>query len=134
MTSLPAPCPPRVCMGPGDLKKSDDMTRTIAAIMAFIYAGLFTAFALMSGAGNTEGGGSLLSNMPNLLPWLTVWAVLLAAWKNSTAGAVLFLGLAAAFTMFFHTYRGIFPFLLISAPLIIISALFLIVSRQERMR
>jgi hypothetical protein len=121
-------------MGPGDSGKSDDMTRFAAGIVAVIYAGLFTAFALMSGSGDAEGGGSLLSNLPNLLPWLPVWAILLAAWKNSAAGAVLFLFLAAASTMFFHTYRGIFPFLLISAPLIIISALFLIVSRQERMR
>jgi hypothetical protein len=107
------------------------MMRTLARTSAFIYAGLFTAFALLSGADSAEGVNGLFLNLPNVLPWLLVWGALLAAWKNPGAGGALFLVLAGAFTLFFHTYQGLFSFLLISMPLILIGILFLADLRRE---
>ena len=108
------------------------MTKKVAMTFAFIYAGISTFFALLSGSRSIEGGKGLLANLPNVLPWLLVWGALLATWKNPAAGAVLFLGLAAAATMFFHTYQELLSFLMISVPLIIIAGLFFLDSQRER--
>jgi len=108
------------------------MIRAIARISAFTYAGLFTLFALLSGAENAERGGDFLSNLPNVFPWLLVWGAVFVAWKNSRTGGVLFLVLATASMFFFHTYQELIPFSLISLPLIIIGILFLTESRQKR--
>lgn len=89
---------------------------------------------MLSGPHGAGARGGLVPNLPNVLPWLLVWAALLAAWKNPAAGAVLFLAVAAAFTMFFHTYRGLLPFLMISVPLIVISCLFHGDSRRMKKR
>jgi len=106
------------------------MLRNITRISAFAYAGLFTVFALLSGAEGSEGG-YFVSNMPNALPWLLVWGAVLTAWKKPRAGGIVFLALAAASIIFFHTYQGVFPFLLISMPLILIGILFLADLRRE---
>lgn len=108
------------------------MKRRLAMTLAFIYAGIFTCFALLSGSWRTEGSKGFLANLPNMLPWLLVWGAFFSAWKKPATGAVLFLGLAAAATIFFHTYRWAFPFLLITAPLIIIASLLLLDPEKER--
>lgn len=110
------------------------MMRAAARILAVIYAGFLTAFALLSGAHGMGGGRDFILNLPNALPWLLVWGALLVAWKSPAAGAVLFLAVAAALTIFFHTYRGLFPFLMISVPLIVISCLFHGDSRRMKKR
>lgn len=93
-----------------------------ARISALIYVGLLTVFALLSGAG---GEGGILSNLPNAAPWLLAWASILVAWKYPTAGGWLFLLLAALSLLFFNTYRETVPFVLVTAPLAAIGALFL---------
>ncbi|MFC1657132.1 hypothetical protein ACFL2P_00985 [Candidatus Moduliflexota bacterium] len=109
------------------------MLKNISRISALAYAGLFTVLALLSGAEDSERG-YFVSNMPNVLPWLLVWGAVLTAWKKPRAGGIVFLALAAASIIFFHTYQGVFPFLLISMPLILISILFLLDSRRELLR
>ena len=106
------------------------MLRNITRISALAYAGILTVIALLSGA----EGGNFVSNMPNVLPWLLVWGAVLTAWKKPRAGGIVLLALAAASIMFFHTYQRVFPFLLISMPLILISILFLLDSRRELLR
>jgi len=73
-----------------------------------------------------------LANLPNVIPWLLVWSALLVAWKYPGLGGVLFMSLAAASVIFFHTLQGLFPFLMISMPLIVIAGLFSIDSQKER--
>ena len=102
------------------------MTKTIAKILALLYAGFFTLFALFSGADPALGMKGVLLNLPNLLPWLLVWIALFIAWKNSKIGSFLFFALALASMFFFHSYQGIIPFLLVSFPLIVIGSLFLV--------
>jgi len=101
------------------------MTKTIAKILALLYAGFFTLFALFSGADPALGMKGVLLNFPNVIPWLLVWVALFITWKNSKIGGWLFLALALASMFFFHSYQGIIPFLLISFPLIIMGGLFL---------
>ena len=110
------------------------MMRKLARTSAFIYAGLFTAFGLLSGADSAKGVNGFFSNLPNVLPWLLVWGAVFTAWKNPGCGGIVFLVLASASIIFFHTYQGLFPFLLISMPLILISTLFLTDSRRESSR
>ncbi len=102
------------------------MTTTIAKILAVLYAGLFTVFALLSGAENTNGIKGILLNLPNVAPWLLVWGVVFIAWKKPKIGGVLFLALAIISVIFFNTHKGFIQFSIISLPLFISGVLFLI--------
>jgi hypothetical protein len=97
----------------------------MAKILALLYAGLFTVFALLSGAGNTTGIKGIILNLPNIFPWLLAWIAVAIAWSKPKIGGILFLVLAVVTILFFHTYKGLIQFSIISLPLFVISVLFL---------
>ena len=101
----------------------------MAKILALLYAGLFTVFALLSGAGNTTGIKGIILNLPNIAPWLLVWIVVVIAWSKPKIGGILFLALAVVSVIFFNTFKGLIPFSIISLPLFIVGVLFLTKSK-----
>jgi len=107
------------------------MIITTAKILAILYAGLFTVFAVLSGAENIDGVKGLLLNLPNVAPWLLVWVALFVAWKSPRLGGILFLLLAVASMLFFNSYKEIILFSVISLPLIVIGILFLIKTKNN---
>ncbi|MFC1666554.1 hypothetical protein ACFL0P_01590 [Candidatus Omnitrophota bacterium] len=105
------------------------MTTTISKILVLLYAGLFTVFAMLSGAENANGIKRVLLNLPNIAPWLLVWVAVFIAWKKPKVGGILFLALAIVSMFFFHTYQGLVQFSIISLPLVVIGILFLVKSK-----
>jgi hypothetical protein len=101
----------------------------IAKVIAIVYTALLTIFALLSGAG--AGVGGVLSNLPNIAPWLLAWVAVIVAWRHKKAGGWLFIVLAVASMLFFSTYQQLVPFLLVTAPLAVIGGLFLMDARSR---
>ncbi|MBN1823187.1 MAG: hypothetical protein JW803_02585 [Endomicrobiales bacterium] len=96
------------------------MTRTlknIASITGFVFAGFLGLFAL-----DTPFG---LGFFIHLIPSLLIVIACAAGLKNALAGGISTAVLFVVFTFFFHTWRAPAPFLIVSLPLFIISALFL---------
>ena len=107
------------------------MTIIIARILVLLYAGLFTVFSLLSGADNTKGINGIISNLPNIAPWLLVWVAVFIAWKKPKVGGILFLVLAVVSMFFFHTYKGFIQFSIISLPLLVVGIIFLAKSKNS---
>ena len=60
----------------------------------------------------------------HLVPAFLAAVCLAVAWKQKLIGGALFLALAVGFTLFFHTYRDIGGFMVVSLPLVVIGGLF----------
>lgn len=88
-----------------------------------VFLGLFSLDVFSPGHGFW---GTILALLIHLIPSFLLIACLVVAWKRETIGGVLFLIMGVVFTLFFHTYRRPDIFLIISLPLILIGALFVI--------
>ena len=64
--------------------------------------------------------------MMQLIPSFFIVFVLIIAWENDLAGFIGFFILGIVATIFFATYKEILNFLLISLPLFIVSAFYLL--------
>ena len=60
----------------------------------------------------------------HLLPSLILLVLTIIAWKKAAIGGALFMILALAFTLFFHTYESLPSLLTISVPPLLIGLLF----------
>jgi hypothetical protein len=65
-------------------------------------------------------------------PSLLLFFLLAITWKRPTMAAIVFLGAAVLFTLFFHTYRSVMQFGLLTAPLLFPAMLFYLASRKPR--
>jgi len=98
-----------------------------ARVMGVLYTTLFFLFALFSGAEQLGGGlKGIILNFPNTLPWVILGIFIWIAWKEEFIGGsiIAFFGLITIF--FFDTYKNIIAFMIISFPLLLIGALFII--------
>lgn len=68
----------------------------------------------------------------HLLPSFALLAVLVLAWVRPLWGAAAYLVLAVASLFAFNTYREPTSFLLISAPVFVLSALFFVVAYKNK--
>lgn len=68
----------------------------------------------------------LIGLLIHLVPNFIMLAALILAWKKERLGGVILLCLGLFFTIFFHTYREFYSFMLVSLPLFAIGFLFLI--------
>lgn len=89
----------------------------IAKILACAYAIFIGLFALDS-----------WGNWPAFLMHLVLPAIIilacLVAWRNEKNGGILFFALGIISTLYFHTYKDMQIFLIISLPLFFIGLLF----------
>lgn len=79
----------------------------------------------------------LIAFVIHLIPSFLTIACLIVAWKRAAIGGALFLVLAIGFTLWFHTYRHLGNFAVVSLPLLIIGGLFILdgslkAERKER--
>jgi hypothetical protein len=72
--------------------------RTIAVLTALIW----TLFAFVSGAENGMAG--LISNLPNILPWLALLIATYVAFRSELLGGALLIMLGTASIVFFHAW------------------------------
>ena len=98
-----------------------------ARVLGILYTTLFFLFALFSGFGQLGGGlKGIILNLPNTLPWVILGIFVWIAWKEEFIGGsiIAFFGFITIF--FFDTYRNPVAFMIISFPLLLIGALFII--------
>jgi hypothetical protein len=65
-------------------------------------------------------------------PSLLLLFLLAFTWKRPAMAAIVFLGAAILFMFFFHTYRSLAQFGLLTAPLLFPAMLFYLASRTSR--
>lgn len=98
----------------------------IPRIMAILFILFLSVFALDMIEPGKPISTILLGITIHLLPNILLSLILWYAWHNERSGGILFIVLSILFMIFFHTYDNIFSFLLITCPLFIIGALFLL--------
>ena len=99
----------------------------VARVSGILYTTLFFLFALFSGSKEYGGGiRGIILNSPNTLPWVALGVFIWIAWKEEFIGGsiIAFFGFISIF--FFDTYKDLTLFLIISFPLLVIGALFII--------
>ncbi|WP_374685810.1 hypothetical protein [Promineifilum sp.] len=93
-------------------------------LLGVLYAVFISAFALdvwgMDGSFGDKLGGFLI----HLTPTYAVVVALIIAWIRPAAGGVIFIGLAAVFSLFFG-WQEATVLLIMALPLIVIGLLFL---------
>lgn len=62
----------------------------------------------------------------HLLPNFALLGLTILSWKHEKFGGFSFILLALLFTVFFHTYEELIPFLVVSFPVFLIGTLFLL--------
>jgi hypothetical protein len=95
-----------------------------------VLAILFIGFLLLLAMDSFTGNSSLLQKFTGFIieggPAIALILILWFAWKNGTAGGILFLVMALLFTLFYHTYQRWDTFILISLPLVLIGGTFML--------
>jgi hypothetical protein len=99
-------------------------------ILAILYILFISLFALDVFGEDYGFLVTIFALFMHLIPSFFLLAGLFIAWKRPLAGGMLFLLLSLLFTIFFHTYRRLDAFLLLSFPLLLLSSLFLLDSKS----
>jgi hypothetical protein len=99
-------------------------------ILAILYIVFISLFALDVFGEDYGFLVTIWALLMHLIPSFVLLAGLLIAWKRPFAGGMFFLLLALLFTVFFHTYRRPDAFMLLTFPLLLLGALFLLDSKN----
>ncbi len=112
--------------------KIQTIVNWVPRVIAILFILFLFVFSLdvFSSNGNAmqKAAGFLITNIPTAIFIL----LLLFTWKFEIFGGILFILAAVEFTMYFHTYKGMDRFLLISAPLFLSGIIFLINGIKNR--
>ena len=100
-------------------------------ILAILYIVFISLFALDVFGEDYGFLVTIWALFMHLIPSFILLAGLLIAWKKPFAGGIFFLLLAILFTVFFHTYRRIDAFVLLTFPLLLLCALFLLAAKAQ---
>ncbi|MCB0527106.1 MAG: hypothetical protein KDC61_04430 [Saprospiraceae bacterium] len=100
--------------------------RWLPRVVAVVFIGLLILLSLDAFEGERTAGENLIAFLIHLIPAFLCLAALIVAWRYRLAGGVLFLFLGIAFTFYFGTARHFGTFMLISVPLFVAGALFLL--------
>ena len=103
----------------------------IPRVLAIVFILFISLFALDSFPGKAPFVKELLGFLIHLIPSYVLIIILMISWKKPVIGGVIFILLSIVFTVFFHTYKLLPHFLIISFPLIMIGALFIIFSKLK---
>ena len=103
-----------------------------ARILAILYIAFISLFALDAFNGGFSWPGTVIALFIHLIPTFILISCLAVAWKRGVIGGSLFLAVGIFFTLWFRTYQRLDVFLLISFPLLLIGALFIISGRPTR--
>ena len=100
------------------------MLTLLPRLLAILYIAFISLFAL-------DEWGSALGLIMHLIPSFILIVCLVVAWRKATLGGALFVALGLVFTFWFNTYRQPALFLMISLPLLLIGALFILGGRAK---
>jgi hypothetical protein len=100
-------------------------------VLGILYALFLSIFALDVFSEGYNVAETVLALGMHLIPTAVVAVVLLVAWKSERIGGLLFMLVGAAFWVFFGGRNDWIGSLIISGPLILIGALFLIWGYME---
>ena len=103
-----------------------------ARILGILYALFLSVFALDVFQESYSASETIIALGMHLVPTAVVIVVLLLAWKNARIGGLLFLILGAAFWIFFGGRNDWSGSMLVSGPLLLVGALFLLCSYLEK--
>lgn len=98
----------------------------ISKLFAILYIAFISLFALDAFSAGFSWPGTAIALFMHLIPTFILIACLVVAWKRGVVGGSLFLVVGILFTLWFRTYQRLDVFLLISFPLLLIGALFII--------
>ena len=104
--------------------RTTNWMRYIARVLALIWAGWWTFFGLVSGAG--EGLRGVLTNAPNTLPGLVFLICTAIAWRWEAIGGVALLMCGLVTLFFFHIGKNLFLLLTAVLPPLAAGFLFLV--------
>lgn len=95
-------------------------------LLTILYITFISLFALDVFSAGFNWPGTAIALFMHLIPTFILIACLTVAWKRGVVGGSLFLAVGILFTLWFRTYQRPDVFLLISFPLLLIGALFII--------
>lgn len=104
----------------------------IPRILAIIMGIFISLFAFDVFQENSVSFKQVLGFIIHLAPSFFIFISLLIAWKYYLLGGIIFILVGVFFTVFFHTYKSISSFLLLSLSLFIIGTLFIICRYRRR--
>ena len=113
--------------------KLGNIIRIVSLSLLTILAVLVVAFALVSGSEDYGGGiEGVIQNSPNALPWLTLLALVILAWKKELLGGIMITLLGIGLAIFFNTGSNFFLSTFILTLLIPLLGIALLVSYAMR--
>ncbi|MFC2026061.1 hypothetical protein ACFLUC_02580 [Chloroflexota bacterium] len=95
-------------------------------VLGLLFAGFISIFALDVFSEGYSTLETMVALFMHLIPTAFILIALGFAWRWERAGGIVFILIGAAFTVFFNTSEELIPFLLISAPVLLIGVLFLV--------
>lgn len=101
----------------------------IISIIFILFISIFAFDVFGEGYGFPE---VLVALFMHLIPSFILIGLTILAWKKPKIGGWFFISLGIGFTIFFNTYREIISFLIISGPVFLIGALYLIESYNKK--
>ncbi|MFA6548671.1 MAG: hypothetical protein WCT39_01895 [Candidatus Margulisiibacteriota bacterium] len=108
------------------------MLTLLPKILTILYIAFVSLFALDVFSGGFSWLGTIIALLIHLIPAFILIACLALVWRKPLIGGTLFVGLGIIFTLFFRTYQRLDVFLLISFPLLVIGALFILSGMKIR--
>ncbi|MFW5985759.1 MAG: DUF7670 domain-containing protein [Halanaerobiales bacterium] len=94
----------------------------IISILFIIFISLFALDAFQGDASVME---KIVGFIIHLIPSFLLVVILIVSWKKYLLGGWLYIALAIVSIVFFHTYRHVMSFLVISLPLLTVGATYI---------
>jgi hypothetical protein len=99
--------------------------------VAIVYALVLLVFAFDVFGGGQPLGTAVVEFVIHAAPSLLVGFVLSISWKRAQLAGILLLACAVVFTLFFHAHIAWSSFFLLTMPLLVSGALFIIQARWK---
>jgi hypothetical protein len=93
-----------------------------------IYIAFFLMMSLDSFDSSVPLYGQIIGFLIHNIPTAILFSVLILSWERPIINGVFYIALAIVFTYFFHTYRDLVNFLVITGPVLLSGLLFVIAS------
>ncbi len=102
----------------------------ILPIVFGVFLIIFSLDAFGSGRIAEQLEGFIIHNVPSMVIGILVFF----AWKKDIIGGIGFLALGVLFTIFFHSYRDIISFSIVSLPMLLAGGLFMLAWHLEKQK
>jgi hypothetical protein len=97
-------------------------------VLSIIYISFFLLMSLDSFEGTVPLYGQIIGFLIHNIPTVILFSILILSWERPLINGIFYLALAIVMTIFFHTYRDLINFLVITGPVLLSGLLFVISS------